>query len=57
MTRSNLMGYLMCLIASTVGLAIVVPELMYYVPLETGLFTMFIVGFLYALTKLLKCVR
>ena len=57
MTKTNLIGYLMCLLASTAGLAVVTPELIHYVPLETGLFAGFIVGLIYALTNILKCVR
>ena len=57
MTKINLIGYLMCLLASTAGLATVTPELIYYMPLETGLFAGFIVGLIYALTNVLKCVR
>ncbi len=57
MTRVSVVGSIFCLIASTVGLAIIVPELLAYVPVETGLFAAFLFGFAYSLTNILKCVR
>lgn len=57
MNKINLMGYLMCLVAGVVGISIVVPELVYYVPSETALFTVSCASSAYGLTSILKCVR
>jgi len=57
MARVSIVGNLVCLVTASVGLAIIVPEMLHYVPMETGLFTAFMFGFLYALTNILKCVR
>lgn len=57
MTRFSVLGNIFCMIAATVGLAIIVPELLAYVAIETGLFTAFLFGFAYSLTNILKCVR
>lgn len=57
MTRFGMLGNLFCMAAASAGLAIIVPELLYYAPMETGLYTAFLFGFAYALTNILKCVR
>ena len=57
MTRFSVLGNLFCMAAASAGLAIIVPELLYYAPMETGLYTAFLFGFSYALTNILKCVR
>jgi uncharacterized membrane protein YkgB len=57
MNKVSLTGNLMCLVISTVGLSIVTPELVHYVPAETLLFAVSGMGLIYSLTRLLKCVR
>lgn len=57
MNKINLMGYIMCLVAGVVGISVVVPELVYYVPAETALFTVSCASSAYGLTSILKCVR
>jgi len=57
MNKVSLTGNLMCLVVSTVGLSVVVPELVHYVPAETALFTVSGLGLIYSLTRLLKCVE
>jgi len=57
MNKVSLTGNLMCLVVSTVGLSIVTPELVHYMPAETALFTVSGLGLVYSLTRLLKCVR
>ena len=57
MNKVSLTGNLMCLVLSTVGLSVVVPELIHYVPAETALFTVSGLGLIYSLTRLLKCVE
>jgi len=57
MRKIDLMGYVMCLVAGTVGLSIVVPELLHYVPAETAIFTISSAVFVYGLTNIIKCVR
>jgi hypothetical protein len=57
MNKVSLTGNLMCLVISTVGLSIVTPELVHYMPAETALFAVSGLGLVYSLTRLLKCVR
>jgi len=57
MNKVSLTGNLMCLVVSTVGLSVVVPELVHYVPAEAALFTVSGLGLIYSLTRLLKCVE
>jgi len=56
MRKVNLMGYLVCLVASTVGISVVIPDLIYYVPAEAALFSVCILTFVYALTNIIKSV-
>ena len=56
MRKVNLMGYLVCLVASTVGISVVIPDLIYHVPAEAALFSVCILTFVYALTNIIKSV-